>query len=106
VPRAPATPGFVEARAQLFAGSGAPCIEAAGAYAMFEWPAPPLAQTFAPGLLRPAGATDMAELALLDARLGDAAVRRCDLTMIGAPPGSGSQRPDLNSHGTCQPDRA
>ncbi len=88
---------FVEARAKLFTGSGPRWIEVAGAYAMFDGTASLLTQTFALGLFQPAAAADMAELALFDARLRDAAVRGCDLGMIGASP---------TSHRTCRRDRA
>ncbi|HEV3277563.1 MAG TPA: GNAT family N-acetyltransferase [Terriglobia bacterium] len=50
---------FVEARARVAPGSGAQCIEIAGAYAMFDAPQSPCTQTFGLGLFRMPTAVDM-----------------------------------------------
>ena len=94
---------FVEARAKISPEIGAEWIEVAGTYAMFDGIKSPLTQTFGLGVFEEITDKELDELeaffkkqgaqtALLDARLKFAKAQGCQIAIMGALPGSQSQR--------------
>lgn len=78
-----------EASARAVPGRRAEWIAVNGTYAMFDGPESPITQTFGFGMFA---------VPLLDARLRYAAENGCDLALMVARPGSGSQR-NAERHG-------